>query len=641
MKFVVPVAKGGTGATTPSAAALNLGGIDIDQLNQPNGVAMVGPDGKLFAESIPSSAGGGATVLGASQLSVNQSSTYEITNFDSNTVYTVIAVKGVATLNGNTITYVAGPTAGTGGFSINGKSFAVSLIGNQSIRPTIVTPSNGAVNQPASVTFDSTAFNANGWNDIHNSSDWQLSTSATFNPLVTSVTASTTNKTSWTVSGLLPNTTYYVRVRHKGTNYNYSDWSVASTFATKTAFLASSEEAILSAPDKANNDRFGQCIAMSADGSRVVVGVPYATVGGVDYSGAVYVFVRSGSTWALEQKLSDSAKFQNAYFGVAVTISGNGTCIAVGSPYSSPGGVYRAGAVLVYERIANVWTQKANLSSSRLIAEAAFGAAVSMDDVGETLLIGAYKDTTNSNVSSGRCYIFDRHTGLWTQDDVFDQGSDQQEGNSFGYSVALSSDGNFAVVGAEFQVVSGIVGAGKAYICKRSAIWDVIASVQAPNLTVNGVFGYSVAMSGDGSRFVVGAKQSKEGGLNNAGAAYVYKRLGTTSQWVFETKLVQNVLATDDQFGFCVDITNDGESILVGSPYTNSNSLLNTGSASLFKRTDTTWNLSSKLVASVPGEYHNFGYSVAMAKDSTRVVVGANQAQPGGLIAPGAAYVFS
>lgn len=639
MKFVVPVAKGGTGATTPSAAVLNLGGVDIDQLNQPNGVAMVGPDGKLFAESIPSSAGGGATVLGASQLSVNQSSTYEITNFDSNTVYTVVAVKGVAVLNGSTITYVAGPTAGTGGFSINGKSFAVSLIGNQSIRPTILTPSNGATNQSSSVTFDSSAFNANGWNDTHQSSDWQLSTSSTFNPLVTSVTASTTNKTSWTVSGLLVNSIYYVRVRHKGTNYNYSDWSLSTSFTTKAVFLPISEEAIVSASDKVNNQMLGYSIAISADGTRVVVGVPYSTVGANDYCGAAYVYVRSGTTWTQEAKLIDVDRFNSAQMAASVAISGDGTRIVLSSNLSSPGGVYRAGVAIVYVRSGSTWSQEASVSATVKTAHAQLGNSVSLNTDGTRLLVGAVSDTTGVDAQTGAAYVFVRSGVTWTQEAKLVT-SDAGLADSVGSAVALSGDGLTAIVGAEFCTVAGISNAGGAYIFTRTnTTWTQQTKLVASDPSGNAIYGFSVAITGDGSRVVVGAKQAAQGGIPTVGAAYVHVRVANV--WSLETKLVQAVLVGGDQFGFGVDISDNGAAVVVGCPYSDTGTTLDAGSASVFARTASTWNLTARLVASSFGADHTFGYSVAIAKNISRIAVGAPQAEPGGLIAPGAAYIFS
>jgi len=102
--------------------------------------------------------------------------------------------------------------------------------------PSITSPSNGAVDQMGSVTITSSAFGWSGLSDTHASSDWQLATDAGFTSIVSQSTADTSNLTSWDVSGLSTSQTYYVRVRHNGTNNGSSEWSAASSFATAATF---------------------------------------------------------------------------------------------------------------------------------------------------------------------------------------------------------------------------------------------------------------------------------------------------------------------------------------------------------------------------------------------------------------------
>ena len=76
-----------------------------------------------------------------------------------------------------------------------------------------------------------------------------------------------------------------------------SQWSAANSLTTKASYIPNSEEATLSASDKAANDLFGCAISISSDGSRVAVGSMYGDSGGIANAGKAYIFSRSGTTW--------------------------------------------------------------------------------------------------------------------------------------------------------------------------------------------------------------------------------------------------------------------------------------------------------------------------------------------------------
>ena len=103
--------------------------------------------------------------------------------------------------------------------------------------PTITSPDSGILNYNSpNVTFTSSAFAYLGTFDAHASSDWQLSTDSEFGTIVQSVSASTTNKTSWTVSGLSVATTYYARVRYTGSTNGTSSYSEVWDVTTISEF---------------------------------------------------------------------------------------------------------------------------------------------------------------------------------------------------------------------------------------------------------------------------------------------------------------------------------------------------------------------------------------------------------------------
>ena len=99
--------------------------------------------------------------------------------------------------------------------------------------PSIVSPSNGAKNVNTTTTVTSSSFSSSDSGDTHLSSDWELATDSSFSTKVKTSTGSSADKTSWNLSGLAANVTYYVRVRHNGSESGPTGWSSTSSFSTK------------------------------------------------------------------------------------------------------------------------------------------------------------------------------------------------------------------------------------------------------------------------------------------------------------------------------------------------------------------------------------------------------------------------
>ena len=102
--------------------------------------------------------------------------------------------------------------------------------------PSITSPLDGTLNLLATVNLASSAFSS-PVTDTHISSDWQVATDAAFATVVVQTLNDSTNKTTWSATGLLPAKTYYARVRHRGTTYGYSNWSTVIKFSTAASFV--------------------------------------------------------------------------------------------------------------------------------------------------------------------------------------------------------------------------------------------------------------------------------------------------------------------------------------------------------------------------------------------------------------------
>ena len=213
------------------------------------------------------------------------------------------------------------------------------------------------------------------------------------------------------------------------------------------------------------------------------------------------------------------------------------------------------------------------------------------------------------------------------------QASDTEIEAFFGRSISISGDGNTAIVGAE-RVDTGGTDAGAAYIFKRSGTtWSQQAKIQSSDIEAVDYFGCAVAISSDGNTVVAGARYESTSGAN-AGAAYIFTRSGTT--WSQQAKILSSDIAAQDYFGGSgVSMSNDGNTVIVSAVYESA-----VGAAYIFTRSGTTWSQQAKIVASDAQSGDQFSRQVSMAGDGNTVIVGAFLEDTGGT-STGAAYIFT
>jgi hypothetical protein len=204
------------------------------------------------------------------------------------------------------------------------------------------------------------------------------------------------------------------------------------------------QQAKLTASDAAAFDRFGVSVAIS--GNTAIVGsLSDDNPGGTD-AGSAYVFVRSGAVWSQQAKLTASDATGGEGSGWAVGISGE--TAVMGAPGDDHAGGINAGAVYVFVRSGTTWNQQAKLIASNAETEDDFGWSVGIS--GDSVIIGAYLTDTAPDVETetGSAYVFRRNGVVWTQ--IAELEADDAVGyDTFGYSVAIS--GSVATVGAPWH----------------------------------------------------------------------------------------------------------------------------------------------------------------------------------------------
>jgi hypothetical protein len=309
------------------------------------------------------------------------------------------------------------------------------------------------------------------------------------------------------------------------------------------------------------NDGFGTSVSLSGDGNTMAVGAIGEDSNGTSESnnsalgsGAVYVFTRNASTWsqqayvkASNTKASNSNELEVDSFGISVALSADGNTLVIGASEEDSNGTSQSdisapqsGAVYVFTRSGTNWNQQAYVKASNVEAGDNFGRSVALSADGNTMATGAPGKDSNS----GAVYIFTRTENTWSQQ-AHVKASNTEADDGFGFSVALSSDGNTLAVGApnESSIAAGIGGSqsdnsapqsGAVYVFTRSAsTWSQEKYAKASNTETLDVFGTSLALLGDGSTLAVGAPGEDSGATgidgnqsdNSApvsGAVYLY-----------------------------------------------------------------------------------------------------------------------
>ncbi len=242
----------------------------------------------------------------------------------------------------------------------------------------------------------------------------------------------------------------------------------------------------LTASNRTQNDRFGTSVALSSTGTTVLVGAPYKRVGSNSSQGAAYVYTLAGGTWGQTQYLTASNGAASDRFGSSVALSSTDTTALVGAPYKTVGVNTAQGAAYVYTLAGGTWSQTAELTASNGAASDRFGTSVALSSTGATALVGASNKTVGVNTAQGAAYVYTLAGGTWSQTAEL-TASNGAANDYFGFSVALSWGGPTALVGAYGKTIGVNATQGSAYFFGSS---NLSAVLSAPaNVEENQTFG--------------------------------------------------------------------------------------------------------------------------------------------------------
>ena len=240
-----------------------------------------------------------------------------------------------------------------------------------------------------------------------------------------------------------------------------------------------------------SGDYSGRSVSLSSDGTIVAIGAPDNDGNGI-YSGHVRVYEYSGSSWS-QLGADINGDSSGDYSGYSVSLSSDGTIVAIGAP-DNDGNGSDSGHVRVYEYSGSSWSQLGNDIDGEAANDFS-GRSVSIDSDGSHVAIGAYLNDGNGS-NSGHVRVYQYSDSSWTQL-VLD--IDGEAANDYsGHSVSLSSDGTIVAVGAYGNDGNGSdSGHVRVYDIETPTISSV--SLAADNSTITVTTSKSVYNSSGGS----------------------------------------------------------------------------------------------------------------------------------------------
>jgi trimeric autotransporter adhesin len=386
---------------------------------------------------------------------------------------------------------------------------------------------------------------------------------------------------------------YWEPSNAKGINGDQKDESIPQAGAiyvftrrgaawTQQAYIKASNTGEAGTADTfGEGDQFAFSLALSADGNTLAAGAltEDSAASGINgnqadnsatSAGAVYVFTRTGTAWSQQAYVKSANIRAGDLFGISVALTADGNMLAVGAfdedgsargvngtPDNRANG---SGAAYVFTRAGAAWSQQAYVKASNGESQDSFGVSVALNDDGTTLLVGSLDEDCTAtgptpatacasdmkeDLSMGAAYVFVRTGTAWSQQ-AFLKASNTSPNDWFGSRVALSGDGNLAVVGAALEdgAARGINGrqdqktageAGALYVFRRAGTaWTQAAYVKGANTEAFDEFSSSIAMDRAGTTLVASARGEDGAGrgtngnpadntAEEAGAVYVFR----------------------------------------------------------------------------------------------------------------------
>ena len=400
-------------------------------------------------------------------------------------------------------------------------------------------------------------------------------------------------------------------LHHDGNLLTFSDTTDSSTIAS--AYYEIYEQVDEDIDGESENDNSGKSVATNGDGTIIVIGTPKSS--GTS-AGKVRVYNYASASNTLTQIGEDiNGEENNHQFGSCVSISNDGTIVAIGS------GDFRGGGERVYKWMWGTWTQLGTDFDPVGISN---GSSVSLSADGTVLAIGS----SHTARYHGHTRMYKYASNAWTQLGTDIRG--ENSGDYSGQSVSLSADGTIVAIGAPYND-GGDSNSGHTRVYKYDsnktsantlgpAGWDRLGE-DIDGVGSSDYSGSSVSLSSDGTILAIGApgNDGYNGNTPDSGATHIYKY--TSNVWTQHGPTIYG--ERGDKLGTRVSLSSDGSTLAIGSPYNGGErNGRNVGCTQIYKYASNEWIQEGKNILG-GGDYEYSGWSLSLSGDGSTLAIGA------------------
>lgn len=247
---------------------------------------------------------------------------------------------------------------------------------------------------------------------------------------------------------------------------------------------------------QANDEYFGSVIDVSGDGNTMIVGAYRRN----NFEGAAYIYTKEGNTWGEEQLIIPNDLLLQSFFGSQVKLSQDGK-LAFISTSATINFSSNRGAVYVYENNNGIWNQISKIQSTNDLVRDSFGKAISISGDGDILSVTTAVVNPNSTYNASVVNIYKRNQNTWDLTHVINEDFQYDATGRFGRDIDLSDDGKMLIVGVE-NITSHL-------FRFKNGNWEYYKELLGSNTEHGDGYGNVVAISGEGNNAVVGAVSEK------------------------------------------------------------------------------------------------------------------------------------
>lgn len=356
--------------------------------------------------------------------------------------------------------------------------------------------------------------------------------------------------------------------------------------------------------DKINGERLGYSVSINSNGNILAIGCPYDN----KKKGCVRVYYWNVNKWT--KKGNDIIGESTLDFsGFSISMSSDGNIIAIGAPFND-GGAKSGGHVRVYYWNKNKWSKKGNdINNSLKYAQS--GNSVSLSSNGNILAIGAPTEAAGEGVVN----VFEWKKNSWVKRGSTLKGYHYL--NQFGYSVDLSKNGNILAIGEPFafSLTGERVGTVRIYNWINNKWLKIGNDIIGENY--NSLCGTSVSLNDNGNTIAIGSPENSFEGDNN-GNVRVFDLLN--SEWVQRGTNI-NGKTSYERFGKKVKISENGNTLIIGSPMFTSDENFQSGKVSIYQWIDNNW-IENSQIFTAKDSYDGYGKSIDISGDAKTIIIG-------------------